>query len=280
MADPDPIVLQLAEERTRRGLSQREVAELAGVTQSAVSEWETGAVVARVDSLRRHAAALGFRLRVELVPADGSVVPGVPALPSEAPGGGAGLAEGCPTCSPPRRETVGMVCRTCGTDYAPEGAGDLAAVALTTARGSGSSAVSPAPDTTPTIPDEAVRAFRGGYEAKDERLRPDVDPLKCDIDRLAIRAGLAAVRPHLLAPADMRYIGRCGNEREPDGEVCPADLYAAAGDVQTQCPTCGAWTGVASPGRSLFIRPPHRDLGPPIQGPDEPAYFASPEVDQ
>lgn len=25
----------------------------------------------------------------------------------------------CPTCSPPVRETVGMVCQTCGTDYAP-----------------------------------------------------------------------------------------------------------------------------------------------------------------
>ena len=26
----------------------------------------------------------------------------------------------CPTCSGPSRETVGMVCQTCGTDYAPK----------------------------------------------------------------------------------------------------------------------------------------------------------------
>lgn len=26
----------------------------------------------------------------------------------------------CPTCSGPSRETVGMVCQTCGTDYALE----------------------------------------------------------------------------------------------------------------------------------------------------------------
>jgi hypothetical protein len=26
--------------------------------------------------------------------------------------------EACPTCSGPSRETVGMVCQTCGTDYA------------------------------------------------------------------------------------------------------------------------------------------------------------------
>lgn len=30
-----------------------------------------------------------------------------------------GLAA-CPTCSGPTRETVGMVCQTCGTDYAPD----------------------------------------------------------------------------------------------------------------------------------------------------------------
>ena len=30
-----------------------------------------------------------------------------------------GVGEGCPTCSGPFRETVGMVCQTCGTDYAP-----------------------------------------------------------------------------------------------------------------------------------------------------------------
>lgn len=28
----------------------------------------------------------------------------------------------CPTCMGPQRETVGMVCQTCGTDYAPEDA--------------------------------------------------------------------------------------------------------------------------------------------------------------
>ena len=27
----------------------------------------------------------------------------------------------CPTCSGPTRETVGMVCQTCGTDYNPKG---------------------------------------------------------------------------------------------------------------------------------------------------------------
>jgi hypothetical protein len=27
---------------------------------------------------------------------------------------------GCPTCTGPVRETVGMVCQTCGTDYAPD----------------------------------------------------------------------------------------------------------------------------------------------------------------
>jgi hypothetical protein len=30
------------------------------------------------------------------------------------------LTHACPTCMGPQRETVGMVCQTCGTDYAPE----------------------------------------------------------------------------------------------------------------------------------------------------------------
>lgn len=30
------------------------------------------------------------------------------------------IAAPCPTCSGPTRETVGMVCQTCGTDYAPQ----------------------------------------------------------------------------------------------------------------------------------------------------------------
>lgn len=45
------------------------------------------------------------------------------------------------------------------------------------------------------------------------------------------------------------YLGRCGNEQEPDGLVCTVPLYAAPGDVQVRCPGCGGWTGVQSPGR-------------------------------
>lgn len=30
--------------------------------------------------------------------------------------------EPCPTCTGPTRETVGMVCQTCGTDYSADGA--------------------------------------------------------------------------------------------------------------------------------------------------------------
>lgn len=33
------------------------------------------------------------------------------------------LRAGCPTCSGPVRETVGMVCQTCGTDYGRSGGG-------------------------------------------------------------------------------------------------------------------------------------------------------------
>ena len=29
------------------------------------------------------------------------------------------MSNPCPTCSGPSRETVGMICQTCGTDYGP-----------------------------------------------------------------------------------------------------------------------------------------------------------------
>lgn len=55
------------------------------------------------------------------------------------------------------------------------------------------------------------------------------------------------------------YLGRCGNEREPDGQVCTADLYAATrATTQVQCPGCGARSGVQAPGR--LPRSTRRDL--------------------
>lgn len=49
-----------------------------------------------------------------------------------------------------------------------------------------------------------------------------------------------------------RYLGPCGNEREPDGEVCPGELYARPGDQAMKCPTCGGWTGVRAPSRARY----------------------------
>lgn len=43
-------------------------------------------------------------------------------------------------------------------------------------------------------------------------------------------------------------VGVCGNESEPDGQMCGAQLYARPGQVQTRCWKCGGWTGCAAPG--------------------------------
>jgi hypothetical protein len=45
-----------------------------------------------------------------------------------------------------------------------------------------------------------------------------------------------------------RYLGPCADETEPDGVVCPGELYALPRHVQVRCPTCGGWVGVRSPG--------------------------------
>ena len=73
-ADPDDrelfrlIAEQVAERRRAWGVSQRELAELCGTTQSAIARVERGARPPRIDTLARIAAALDCELVVELRP--------------------------------------------------------------------------------------------------------------------------------------------------------------------------------------------------------------------
>lgn len=59
---------QVAEQRLTRGLSQKELAELCGTTQSAIARLEGGGPAPRIDTLLRVANALDCRLMVELQP--------------------------------------------------------------------------------------------------------------------------------------------------------------------------------------------------------------------
>jgi len=59
---------QVAERRQARGLSQRELAELTGTTQSAIARLEAGGRPPRIDTLLRIADALDADLHVELRP--------------------------------------------------------------------------------------------------------------------------------------------------------------------------------------------------------------------
>ena len=59
---------RIAAERARRSVSQRELAELTGTTQSAVSRLEGGGRVPRLDTLLRVANALDCTLEVNLRP--------------------------------------------------------------------------------------------------------------------------------------------------------------------------------------------------------------------
>jgi DNA-binding Xre family transcriptional regulator len=62
IADP------VAEQRLARKLSQRELAELCGTTQSAIARLERGGRPPRIDTLLRIAEALECELVVDLVP--------------------------------------------------------------------------------------------------------------------------------------------------------------------------------------------------------------------
>jgi transcriptional regulator with XRE-family HTH domain len=59
---------QVAEQRLARRLSQRELAELVGTTQSAIARLERGGRPPRIDTLLRIADALDCDLHVELRP--------------------------------------------------------------------------------------------------------------------------------------------------------------------------------------------------------------------
>lgn len=64
---------ELAEElvtaRTRAGLSQQAVAKLMGTTQSVIAKLESGRAKPSIRSLERYAAAIGARIRYQLLPA-------------------------------------------------------------------------------------------------------------------------------------------------------------------------------------------------------------------
>jgi transcriptional regulator with XRE-family HTH domain len=62
------IAERVAERRAAWGISQRELAELCGTTQSAIARVERGARPPRIDTLARIAAALDCELVVELRP--------------------------------------------------------------------------------------------------------------------------------------------------------------------------------------------------------------------
>jgi ribosome-binding protein aMBF1 (putative translation factor) len=73
-ADPDDrelfglIAERVAERRKAWGISQRELAELCGTTQSAIARVERGARPPRIDTLARIATALDCELVIELRP--------------------------------------------------------------------------------------------------------------------------------------------------------------------------------------------------------------------
>jgi predicted transcriptional regulator len=59
---------RVAERRIEMNMSQRELAELVGTTQSAIARLERGGRPPRIDTLLRIAEALDCDLQVELVP--------------------------------------------------------------------------------------------------------------------------------------------------------------------------------------------------------------------
>ncbi len=62
------LIEALVEARTKANLSQAELAQKIGTTQSAIARLEGGGVSPSVSTLRRYAEATGSRLEINLVP--------------------------------------------------------------------------------------------------------------------------------------------------------------------------------------------------------------------
>ena len=65
-APPYAVAEQVTTQRKARGLSQKELAELTGTTQSAIARLESGGRPPRIDTLLRIAEALDCELIVDL----------------------------------------------------------------------------------------------------------------------------------------------------------------------------------------------------------------------
>ena len=74
------IAEQVVEQRRARNLSQQELADLCGTTQSAIARFERGGRPPKIDTLLRMAQALDCELIVEFRPRTKTKAP--PALPS------------------------------------------------------------------------------------------------------------------------------------------------------------------------------------------------------
>lgn len=76
----------IREARRRAGLTQRQLADRAGTTQSAVARWETGCTSPDFDTVVRLVRLCGFDLEVSLVEADSSDLAQAEQLLKLAPG--------------------------------------------------------------------------------------------------------------------------------------------------------------------------------------------------
>jgi hypothetical protein len=91
----------------------------------------------------------------------------------------------------------------------------------------------------------AKHILTDAHDAREHNIIVNPAPINSEIQ------AAETTRRHLLTPGTRR----CDNEREPDGQVCTATLTFALGNVQAQCPACGAWTGRLAPGHERDVMP-------------------------
>lgn len=70
MPETDPLIKQATAWRRRQELSQRQVAEMAGVRQARISTVESGRHSPSLHTFRRYLQAIGLDLQIVVLPAE------------------------------------------------------------------------------------------------------------------------------------------------------------------------------------------------------------------
>lgn len=119
----------------------------------------------------------------------------------------------CPTCTWPRRDTVGMVCQTCGTDYGTTAGHDAASTVAHSRSEQPNETPNGQPGACPHCPDGHTPPWRGSQPwlaRVGSRLDEDGQPLEIIVERSGLAHVAESDAAWVFQTLNRPQAGRCG----------------------------------------------------------------------